>query len=94
MSTRAIERTVLGWNRSRLELESDEVLAQILDRGDLEAWRELYSLAARDRRLRKRILGVVSRVPLPFPWFWRAAMASLGEPVDWSAPVPPDPGVA
>ena len=37
MSTRALERAVVNWNRSRLELESDEVLAQILDRGDLAA---------------------------------------------------------
>ena len=94
MSTRALERAVVSWNRSRLELESDEVLAQILDRGDLAAWRELYALAASDPMLRRRILGVVGRVPLPYPCFWRAAMASLGETVDWSAPVPSDPGIA
>ena len=61
MSTRALERAVVSWNRSRLELESDEVLAQILDRGDLAAWRELYALAASDPRLRRRILEVLSR---------------------------------
>jgi hypothetical protein len=94
VSTRALERVVVSWNRSRLELESDEVLAQILDRGDLAAWRELYALAASDPRLRRRILGVVSRVPLPYPCFWRAAMASLGEAVDWSETVPSDPGIA
>lgn len=90
MSTRAIERTVVAWNRSRLELDSDEVLAQVLDRGDLAAWRELYALAAKGPHLRRRILRVVSRVPLPFPGFWRAAMASLGERVDWSYPLPTD----
>ena len=94
MGSRALERAALGWNRSRLELESDELLAQILDRGDLAAWRELYALAQNDPRLRCRILALVSRVPLPYPWFWRAAMASLGEPVDWAAAVPPDPGIA
>ena len=94
MSTRALERLVVGWNRSRLDLDSDEVLAQILDRGDLAAWRELYALAAKDERLRRRILLVVERVPLPFPAFWRAAMASLGEPIDWSNPLPTDPGIA
>jgi hypothetical protein len=36
------------WNRDRLDLESDEVLAQLLDRGELEAWREIYRLVARD----------------------------------------------
>lgn len=30
----------------------------------------------------------------PFPGFWRAAMSSLGERVDWSAPLPNDPGIA
>lgn len=94
MSTRALERAVVGWNRDRLELESDEVLAQVLDRGDLAAWRELYVLAAQDPQLRRRILGIVGRVPLPFPGYWRAAMASLGERVDWSAPFPADPGIA
>jgi hypothetical protein len=94
VSTRALERAVVGWNRSRLDLESDEVLAQVLDRGDLAAWRELYALAAKDEGLRRRILLVVERVPLPFPGLWRAAMASLGERVDWSAPVPTDPGIA
>lgn len=85
---------MVGWNRSRLDLASDEVLAQILDRGDLAAWRELYALAANDEHLRRRILLVVEKVPLPFPGFWRAAMASLGERVDWSAPLPSDQGIA
>jgi hypothetical protein len=94
MSTPALERVLLGWNRDRADLASDEVLAQVLDRGDLAAWRELYALAARDATLRLRILAVVGRVPLPFPGFWRAAMASLGEAVDWGVPLPVDPGIA
>jgi hypothetical protein len=94
VSTRALERTVVGWNRSHLDLTSDEVLAQILDRGDLAAWRELYALAAKDPVLRRRILAVVARVPLPLPSYWRAAMAALGEPVDWASPPPHDPGIA
>ena len=94
MTTRALERAVIGWNRSRLDLDSDEVLAQVLDRGGLAAWRELYALAANQPELRRRILAVVGRVPLPFPCYWRAAMASLGERVDWSAPLPTDPGIA
>jgi hypothetical protein len=89
-----MERAVIGWNRSRLDLDSDEVLAQILDRGDLAAWRELYALATSDPDLRRRILAIVGRVPLPFPGFWLAAMASLGERVDWSGPLPSDPGIA
>ncbi len=89
-----MERLVVGWNRSRLDLESDEVLAQILDRGDVEAWRELYALASTDAVLRRRILAVIRRVPLPYPGFWLAALASLGEPIDWSVPVPRDDGLA
>lgn len=94
MSTRALERLVVGWNRSRLDLASDEMLAQVLDRGDLEAWRELYRLASTDATLRSRILGVVGRVPLPFPCFWLAALASLGEDIDWSRSLPRDDGMA
>lgn len=94
MITRALERTVVGWNRSRMDLASDEILAQVLDRGDLAAWRELYHLAAGDERLRGRILSVVHRVPLPYPAFWRAALASLGEPIDWTIPLPEDRGIA
>jgi len=94
MSGSALERTVVGWNRSRLDLASDEILAQLLDRGDLAAWQELYQLAAKDRVLRRRILGVIRRVPLPYPSFWLATMASLGEPIDWTASLPRDHEIA
>jgi hypothetical protein len=80
------------WNRRALDLESDEVLAQILDRGEMEAWRELYRLAGDDPRLRARILRIVDTVPLPFPRFWRAALSALGENVDLGALVPCDEG--
>ena len=76
------------WNRTELDLNSDEVLAQLLDRGELAAWRELYALAAADPVLRRRILHVVLTVPLPLPRFWLAALAALGEPVDLSVPLP------
>ncbi len=76
------------WNRSRLALESDEVLAQVLDRGEIAAWRELYRLAQTDPGLRARIARTVLSVPLPLPRFWLAALADLGEPVDVAAPVP------
>lgn len=94
MSTRALERTVIAWNRSHLDLRSDEVLAQVLDRGNLEAWRELYQLSSADPALRRRILGIIRRVPLPFPGFWLAALVSLGEAIDWSARLPMDDGLA
>jgi hypothetical protein len=92
VSTSALERVVVAWNRSRLDLGSDEVLAQILDRGDLAAWQELYRLAARDAFLRRRILAVTYRVPLPYPASWLAAMASLGSVIDWTRPLPQDDG--
>ena len=89
-----MERLVTGWNRTRLDLASDEMLAQVLDRGDLAAWRELYHLAAVDDVLRRRVLAIVRRVPLPYPRFWLAALASLGEAVDWTVSPPQDPGLA
>jgi len=90
MSVEALERVVLRWNRDRLDMASDEVLAQLLDRGDLAAYREIYRRAGADPGLRLRILALIGRVPLPYPGFWRAALASLGEPVDWTAPLPKD----
>lgn len=81
------------WNRSRLALESDEVLAQLLDRGELEAWREIYRLAAapgaEGRALRERILRLCRTVPLSSPHLFIAAMAALGEPIDPYPSVPP-----
>lgn len=76
------------WNRSGLVLESDEVLAQLLDRGQMSDWRALYCMAKADVRLRSRIQRIILTVPLSLPHFWLAALASLGEPVDWYAPVP------
>ena len=70
------------------------MLAQILDRGGLDAWKELYALARGDASLRRRILTVIRRVPLPYPAFWLAALASLGESVDWVSPRPRDEGPA
>ena len=81
------------WNRSGLALESDEVLAQILDRGELAAWREIYGLASGPGeeavRLRRRILRLCQTVPLSFPHLFIAAMGSLGEQIDPYPRVPP-----
>ena len=76
------------WNRSEGVIESDEVLAQILDRGELAAWRDVYRRARTDPRLRARIARIVQTVPLPLPRFWLAALSALGESVDLAAPVP------
>ncbi len=80
------------WNRSRLDLESDEVLAQILDRGELAAWREIYRLAAQPgeaaARLRRRIVRLCQTVPIAFPHLFLAAMGSLGEELEPYPEVP------
>ena len=76
------------WNRARANLESDEVLAQLLDRGEMTAWRDLYRVARTDPKLRARITRIVLTVPLPLPRFWLSALADLGEDVDLAAPVP------
>jgi len=76
------------WNRSVCDLRSDEMLGQLLDRGSIEDFRELYRLASTDPALRQRIREIVARVPLPLPYFWLAALASLGEAVDYEREVP------
>lgn len=80
------------WNRRRLALESDEVLAQILDLGELEAWREIYRLAAQPdaegAALRHRIVRLCQTVPLSFPHLFLAAMSALGEPLEPYPEVP------
>jgi hypothetical protein len=88
MSEPAIMHSRALWNRVTLELVSDEVLAQILDRGEIDAWRVLYRLAKEDPALRRRIKAIVLTVPLPLPRFWLAALASLGEAVDFGVDVP------
>ena len=81
-----LSRSQALWNRNGLNLESDEVLAQILDRGEIEAWREIYRLATGSEpsavALRKRIIHICRTVPIGFPHFFLAAMGSLGEPLD------------
>ena len=77
------------WNRNSLELDSDEVLAQILDRGDMKDWRALYLLCKSDPLIRARIHHVIRTVPLPLPHFWMAALRPLGEVVDWNEALPP-----
>lgn len=86
----AIDHSRGLWNRSHVDLESDEILAQILDRGALAEWREIYARAVSDLPFRKRLLAIVGRVPLPYPAFWRAALANLGEPIDWTGAPPSD----
>ena len=88
MRSSILERSRALWNRGSLDLRSDEVLAQILDRGEMEAWRELYRLARSDAELRARIHHIVTTVPVPLPHFWLAALASLGDCVDVGATVP------
>jgi hypothetical protein len=61
--TEAIGRSRALWNRDALDLRSDEVLAQLLDRGEMAAWRDLYRMARVDAELRARIHRIVLTVP-------------------------------
>lgn len=79
------------WNRSALDLGSEETLVQLLDRGDIDDWRALYALARSDAALARRLGRLVATVPLPTVWFWRAALASLGERVRYDEPPPEAP---
>lgn len=89
--TPALRASRALWNRDRLDLRSRETLAQILDRGELAAWRELFALCREDGSLRRRVREVVESVPLPFPRFWLAALANLGEDTDLARCLPEDP---
>jgi hypothetical protein len=74
-------------------LESDEVLAQLLDRGEIEAWRELYRMASgpgeEAARLRRRILRLCQTVSLSFPHLFIAAMGAIEGPIEPYPSVPP-----
>lgn len=93
-----LQRTRALWNRTGLDLASDEILAQILDRGSLEDWRTLFALLAGTgpdaEALRARVLSIVTRVPTGYPYFWLAALQALGHPIDWSVQPAVDPGEA
>ena len=85
---KGLEHSPALWNRICATLESDETLAQLLDRGNMADWRELYRLASSDATLRVRIKRIILTLPLPMPHFWLAALANLGEPIDWNVPLP------
>jgi hypothetical protein len=88
MSDDALTHSRALWNRRRLDLASDEMLAQLLDRGEPAAWRALYRLAREDAQLRARIKRLVTVAPIALPRFWLAALASLGETVDYDSAIP------
>ena len=84
----ALHRSRALWNRTTADLRSFEVVAQVLDRGEPAAWRQVYALAKSDPELRRRILRVAQTVPMPYGHFWLAALARLGEPVDLGQQLP------
>jgi hypothetical protein len=88
MSRDRLSRSRALWNRNRLDLESDETLAQLMDRGEIEAWRELYAWARAEADLRRRMLRSVHTAPLTLPHFWLALLDGLGEDVDYDAALP------
>lgn len=74
------------WNRASNEvtlaaIASDEVLAQLLDRGELPVWRWLYAQAQADPALAGRMARIVATVPLATGYFWAAALGNLGHQV-------------
>jgi hypothetical protein len=75
------------WNRAQLDLRSDEILAQIMDRGSMDDCRALYALAREDDALAARMVALTSRAAMTLPFFWRAALSSLRAAVDHDAPV-------
>ena len=83
-----LENSRALWNRTRLDLRSDEILAQILDRGHMDDWRALYRLACKDPDLRDRIQRIVLTVPVPLPHFWLAALRHAGADVEVGARTP------
>lgn len=95
---RVLERSRALWNRRGLDLESDEILAQILDRGSLDDWRALYRLLSGEdesaRRLRARVHRLLLAVPTGLPYFWLAALDGLGHEVDWTLAPRVDAGFA
>jgi hypothetical protein len=88
MKRPALDDSRALWNRTGFRAESDEDLAQILDRGEMDSWRALYGLARDDAALRRRIHRLVLTVPVALPRFWLAALASLGEDVDIGVELP------
>jgi hypothetical protein len=94
----ALHRTRALWNRTGLDLASDEILAQILDRGSQEDWRALFTLldgtGPDAQALRARVLAILTRAPTGCPYLWLAALQALGHPIDWSVRPAVDPGEA
>lgn len=86
------------WNFARFDLGNDEALAQILDRGSLEDWRALYTLmggtSTEAGALRARVRNLLFRVPTGHPWFWLAALESLGDPIETARQPRLDDGLA
>ncbi len=89
MSTR-LAGSKAFWNRSSVDLRSDEQLAQLMDRGSVADWAVLRDLALSDAVLRARMREIVERVEIGFPGFWLALLEGMGEPVDWDKPLPKD----
>ncbi len=88
MTTDPLRASRSLWNRGHFDLESDESLAQLMDRGELPAWQRLCELARDDRVLRARMHRVVYLAPLALPHFWLALLAGMGEVVDYDAVLP------
>ncbi|MBN1961515.1 MAG: hypothetical protein JW841_11260 [Deltaproteobacteria bacterium] len=76
------------WNRKHLDLRSKEIIAQILDFGERDDWRELYKLCKADAKLRHRTLSVIMQVPLAYGHFWLSALAAIDQNININAELP------
>ena len=81
-----LSRSTALWNRRALDLQSQETVVQLMDRGSIDDWRALAALAANDPALTERIFLAATTVPLASGWFWQAVLASRGHPVPWQVP--------
>jgi len=64
----------------------DEVLAQVLDRGGLDAWRSCISSPPKTSGCARASQADPDRAA-SYPAFWLAALETWAESIDWSAPL-------
>jgi hypothetical protein len=77
-----------GRHWAGLDLRSDEVLAQVLDHGSLDDWRELFALASGDPWFSSSDPRCGAPRPDCLSGFWLSALVALGEDIDWRAALP------
>src|SRR2546425_4968537 len=85
--TNRIDRSRALWNRQDANLESDETLAQLLDRGEMTVWREVFPVGPTRVQLWRRFEGIVFKVPLKMAPLLLAAPPRPGGTGAWNVPI-------